>query len=105
MRRYKSYLGKGLKLKLVAMSEMGYRCQACGILCAGKHNFIRHHLNAHIAIKDYSCGKCKKKFHRNDNKIQHEKYCNIIQYQPNKLKRKIVTESKQPNNKLKLHRL
>ena len=84
MRRYKSYLKKGLKLQLVVIPETGYNCQTCGKLCASKHNLIHHYLNAHIATKDYTCIKCKKKFHRNDNRIRHEKYCSINQFQTNK---------------------
>jgi DNA-directed RNA polymerase subunit RPC12/RpoP len=99
MRRYKSYLKKGLKLQLVVIPEIGYRCQTCDKLCASKQNLIHHYLNAHIATKDYTCIKCKKKFRRNDNRIRHEKYCS----QTNKLKRKIAPECEQSNKKLKLH--
>ena len=99
MRRYNSYLKKGLKLQLVVIPEIGYHCQTCGKLCASKQNLIHHYLNAHIATKDYTCIKCKKKFRRNDNRIRHEKYCS----QTNKLKRKISPECEQFNKKLKLH--
>ena len=48
-RKYKSYLGKGLTIKLVAIS--GMHCQECGKLFIHKRNLIRHYLHTHVAKK------------------------------------------------------
>ena len=98
-RKYKSYLRQGLKMKFTAIPEIQYRCKQCGKVFVHKVNLTRHHLYVHAAKKPYSCIKCKKKFHRSDNKLQHERHCHKIEYHSNGLKRKNTTEIVQPIKK------
>ena len=88
-------------MKFVAISKIQYRCKQCEKLFVNKLNLSRHNLHAHIATKTYSCVKCNKTFHRNNNKIQHERNCNNIQYQ---LKRKLITHT-ESNKRLKCDEL
>ena len=100
-RKYKSYLGKGLKMKFKAMPQLWKSCHKCGKLFIHKSNYIRHYLHAHVARKNYSCIKCYKQFHRDYNKIQHENHCNITEYHSSELKRKFGKETYEPNKKPK----
>ena len=94
-RKYKSYLKKGLKIKLVAIP--GIHCQECGKLFIHKNNLIRHYLHTHVARKNYSCSKCHKQFHRQNNKLQHEIHCNSIKHHSIGSKRKLATETDTSN--------
>ena len=101
-RKYKSYLQKGLKMKFVLSPQLKNRCRQCGKLFIHKRNLIRHHLRMHVAKKYHSCEKCNKTFHREHNKVLHERHCNKPEYcHPNSLKRKLANDFQQPHKKRK----
>ena len=56
----------------------------------------------HVAKKYHSCKKCNKTFHREHNKVLHERHCNKPEYcHPNSLKRKLANDFHQPHKKKK----
>ena len=102
MRKYKSYLQKGLKMKFVLLPHTDNRCQQCGKLFIHKHNLIRHNLRMHVAEKHHSCSKCNKTFYREHNKFLHERHCNKVEYcHSNSLKRKLVRDFRRPHKRAK----
>ena len=78
-KRYKSsYLGKGLKMKFVAIpssNEAVKKCEFCNRIFYYEKALKNHQENVHFEKKKLQCIKCQKCFDRSNNLKRHEKQC------------------------------